>query len=75
MSNQNSQDQLINFAVKELHKVLNDLKQGKEPNMSPAIQKLSLELETAKEKKAKMSESEIKEWAERIVKEVSNLGE
>ena len=73
MTTKNSQDQLIDLAMKELTKVLQDLKQGKEPSMSETMQKLSAELETVSEKKKVMSDQEIQEWAARIANEVSNL--
>lgn len=75
MSNNNSQDKLINLAMQELAKVLQDMQTGKVPEMSSSMQKLSSELEMANEKRKNMSEDEIKEWAERIATEVSKLEE
>lgn len=71
----NPQDQLINFAIKELNKVLQDIKDGKTPEMPVAMEKLASELEMANKKRNSMTEDEIKQWAERIVQEVSNLEE
>jgi hypothetical protein len=75
MVNNNSQDQLINLAMKELSKVLQDMKQGKTPEMSSTMEKLSAELESVNDKKAKMSEEEIKNFAEKLVKQISKLEE
>jgi cytochrome c553 len=73
MSTQNPQDQLLGFAMKELSKVLQDLKEGKQPEMSSSMEKLASELEMATEKKKNMTEEEIKNWAQRIAAEVSKL--
>lgn len=75
MSNQNSQDQLMNLAMRELNKVLSDLKEGKTPEMSNAMQKLSQELELTYGKHKNMNEEQIKEWANKIVSEVEKLGQ
>lgn len=72
MSNQNPQDKLIDFALTELAKVLQDMKEGKEPQMSSSMQKLASELEN-NTKKSKMSETEVKDFAERLIKQISNL--
>lgn len=71
----NSQDQLINLAMKELSKVLQDMQQGKTPEMSPTMEKLAAELESVNDKKTKMSEEEIKNFAEKLVKQISKLDE
>lgn len=73
MAGQNPQDQLLGFAMQELSKVLQDLKEGKQPEMSSSMQRIASELEMANEKKKSMSEDEIKAWAERIAAEVSKL--
>jgi len=75
MANNNSQDQLINLAMKELSKVLQDMKQGKAPEMSSTMEKLSEELESVNDKRKTMSEEEIKNFAETLVKQISKLEE
>ncbi len=71
----NSQDQLINLAMQELSKVLQDMQQGKTPEMSSTMETLAAELESVNDKKAKMSEEEIKSFAEKLVKQISKLDE
>lgn len=75
MPDKNSQEQLIQLAIKELNKVLQDAKQGKQPVMSNAIQKLSEEFEKINQQPNKMTEDETKDFAERLVKEISKLEE
>jgi len=75
MGNNNSQDQLINLAIKELSKVLQDMQQGKTPEMSSAMEKLAAELESVNDKKKNMSEEEVKSFAEKLVKQISKLEE
>jgi cytochrome c553 len=73
MSTQNPQDQLLGLAMKELTKVLQDLKEGKQPEMPSSMEKLASELEMATDQKKNMTEEEIKNWAQRIAAEVSKL--
>jgi hypothetical protein len=73
MDTRNPQDRLLGVAMKELGKVLQDLKEGKQPQMSSSMQRLASELETTTENKKNMSEEELKVWAERIAVEVTNL--
>lgn len=75
MSTNNPQDKLINLAMQELSRVLQDLRQGKNPEMSSSVQKLASELEMANENHNKMSEEDVKQWAARIATEVSKLGD
>lgn len=72
-STNNPQDTLINLAMKELSKVLEDMQQGKTPTMSPTMEKLATELEMANEKKKTMSEDEVKDFAETLIKQISKL--
>lgn len=72
-NNNNSQDQLINLAMQELSKVLQDMKQGKTPEMSATMAKISEELEAASAKKKVMSEEEVKNFAETLIKQISKL--
>lgn len=75
MSNENSQEQLLQLAMKELNKVLQDVKQGRTATMSSTVQKLSEEFEKVGPQANKMTEEEAKAFAERLVKEISKLEE
>jgi hypothetical protein len=61
--------------MKELSKVLQDMKQGKNPEMSSTMEKLSTELESVNDKHKTMSEEEIKNFAETLIKQISKLDE
>ena len=74
-NNNNPQDQLINLAMKELSKVLEDMQKGKTPTMSPTMEKLASELEIANEKRKTMSEEEVKNFAETLITQISKLDE
>jgi hypothetical protein len=75
MTTNNPQDKLINFAMSELTKVLQDVKQGKVPEMSATMQKLASKLEMANETRKTMTDEEVKTFAETLVQEISNLDE
>jgi len=62
------QDQLISLAIQELNRVLQDVKNGKTPEMSASIQKLSEELEKAS---PTMNEEEAKTFAENIIHKIN----
>lgn len=60
---------ILNFAIKELNKIVQDLKNGKQPEMSPILQKLSQEIEDVDPKK--MSEKDTEVFAEKLVETIS----
>lgn len=63
MSDKKPQEELISFAMKELTKVLEDVKKGKTPVMSPSMETLASELEKID---TMMSDEELDKWAERM---------
>lgn len=65
----NPREQLINLAISELTKVFQDLREGKEPKISPEIEKLTVSLEQSN---TKMSEEQVNNFAEQLIKDLSN---
>ncbi len=57
------QDKLLSFAMGELAKVFEDLKQGKAPSMSSNLEMLQDELSKAN---AKMTDDELAEWVKNL---------
>jgi hypothetical protein len=71
-NNKDNQSQLINFTLQELTRIINDVRSGKEPQMSPTLQKLAEEMEAVKDSKRQMTEEEVKQWTDKIIEKVYN---
>ncbi len=67
------QDKLIQFCIKELGKALQDVKQGKEPKMSSSMQKIADELDNVNDTYKNMTEEEVKNFAEKLLKDISEM--
>lgn len=71
-NNKDNQNQLINFTLQELASIIGDVRAGKEPQMSPTLQKLAEEMEAVKDSKRQMTEEEVKRWTDKIMEKVYN---
>lgn len=73
MSDPTLQNKLLDLVLKQLTNTIDDIKQGKQPEMSPSMRRLADELEHINSKKHNLSEQEIKDFAEKLLKDIPNL--
>lgn len=72
---QQSMQALVKFALEEMQKMAKEAHEGKNPTMSPALEKLSTELKTVSAKSKTMNEDEIKQWADTLTSEIEKIDE
>lgn len=73
MSEKINQNKLIDLALGEINKMIDDLKAGKTPAVSGKIQKLSEEMASMNEKSKTMTEEEVEAWAKQLNEHISNM--
>lgn len=65
--------ELVNLTLNELKKMIQDVREGKQPKMPSSIERIAFELEKTNKQKTNMSDEEIKAWADNLASEVSKL--
>ena len=65
-----SQVNLIDFALAELEKTMQAVKQGKEPKISPKLAKMLHEVEKVSDKQKEMTSEEVNEFTENLAKKI-----
>ncbi len=64
------QEKLLDFALQELEKTMQAVKNGQEPKLSPKLAKMLNAVEEVSDKQEKMSDEEMEKWTEDLSKQL-----